>query len=44
MNNLLGLENKKEYTMDSNLVRRIRNFNLSPDQYLMPLFEAISPI
>lgn len=42
MSDLLGSLNKREYQMDSNLIRRIRNFNLSPDQYLMPLFEAIS--
>lgn len=42
MENLLGLKNQTEYKMDSDLTRRIRNFNLSPDQYLMPLFEAIS--
>lgn len=39
---LLGLENQSEYQMDSDLTRRIRNFNLSADQYLIPLFEAIS--
>jgi hypothetical protein len=42
MENLLGLENKTAYTMDSNLTRRIRNFTLSADQYMMPLFEAVS--
>ena len=42
MDKLLGSINQSEYEMDSDLTRRIRNFNLSPDQYLIPLFEAIS--
>lgn len=42
MEDLLGLQDQEEYEMDSNLSRRIRNFNISPDNFLMPLFEAVS--
>lgn len=42
MEQLLGIQDQEEYEMDSNLSRRIRNFNISPDNFLMPLFEAIS--
>lgn len=42
MEDLLGIQDQAEYEMDSNLSRRIRNFNISPDNFLMPLFEAVS--
>ena len=43
MKDLFGIDNtKKEFAFDSNLELRIRNFDLSPDDYMMPIFEAIS--
>ena len=43
MKDLFGIDNSKtEFAFDSNLGLRIRNFDLSPDDYMMPIFEAIS--
>jgi hypothetical protein len=44
MNSLFDVtdNSQKEFPMDSNLELRIRNFDLSHDDYLMPVFEAIS--
>ena len=43
MKDLFGIDNtKKEFAFDSNLELRIRNFDLSPNDYMMPIFEAIS--
>lgn len=40
---LFGIDNSQtEFPMDSNLELRIRNFDLSIADYLMPIFEAIS--
>lgn len=41
--NLFSIDNDQtEFPMDSNLELRIRNFDLSTADYLMPVFEAIS--